>query len=205
MGQRCVQCVVLRQRPGRPVGRVQPPRFSSRKSGRRPRDRPKRFECRVGICSSVDWDYWNDGGTAADGSLWALSFYPFGSFDSDIAARVTSGAWLKRLASGSPMPRRRTLTSAIVASVRSKPASLTAHGCARILRRLSEHGRPLAFSAERCASRRCCIAVSRAPDWPPGRRRFDERAEPAQAKTVRMPRVEPVALPTGRRDGGPHG
>ena len=118
------------------------------------------------------------------------------------------------------------------------------HGCARILRRLSEHGRPLAFSAERCASRRCCIAVSRAPDWPPGRRRFDERAEPAQAKTGRMPvfrvkplassgaritqdwpsgrrppcrraepaqaktgrmtRVEPIALPTGRRDGGPH-
>jgi hypothetical protein len=86
------------------------------------------------------------------------------------------------------------------------------HGCARILRRLSEHGRPLAFSAGRGASRRRYVSVAlclcgamslcRAIDRPPGWRRFDERAEPAQAKTVRMLRVEPISLPTGRPDGG---
>ena len=46
------------------------------------------------------------------------------------------------------------------------------------------------------------MSLCRAIDRPPGWRRFDERAEPAQAKTVRMLRVEPISLPTGRPDGG---
>ena len=115
--------------------------------------------------------------------------------------RVTSGACLKRGASGSPVPPAEAHSGH--RGLRSLEACF-AHGSW-----LRSHPTPALgaratprFSAGRCASRRRCVAVSRAPDRPPGWRRFDERAEPAQAKTGRMLSVEPVALPTGGPDGG---
>jgi hypothetical protein len=149
-----------------------------------------------------------------------------------LSMRVTFGAWLKRGASGSPVPRRRTLAPAIVASVRSEPASLR-HPWLR------SHPTPAlgARATPRFQRRAVCITASlyrhrpaarmAAPmpaggarpsengqdassgaritqDWPSGRRPPCRRAEPAQAKTGRMPRVEPASRRTGRPDDGPH-
>ena len=154
-----------------------------------------------------------------------------------LSVRVTCGAWLKRGASGSPVPLSRSSLRPVlfgasgvrclaqtrrfgVAHAPSPDAhfghrglrslgACFAHGSwlrshptpalgARATPRFQRRAGCITAALCLCGAMSLCRAIDRPPGWRPPRR----RAEPAQAKTVRMLRVEPISLPTGRPDGG---